>query len=121
MVNYQQKYFRYKSKYLKLRSHQKGGGGDESKLLVFDFDQTMTSVHVSSNLKQFVEGENKDKIPDQFVQKLVENLGDIRSQLFKNDDFLNKLRNFSRSGNTVGLASYGYKNVIEYFLKIQSF
>ncbi|ARF09991.1 hypothetical protein Indivirus_7_7 [Indivirus ILV1] len=98
-MNYQIKYHKYKTKYLNLK-HQKGGNG--KKILIFDFDQTISRVSIAHSPSLSEGLIHKDKLCD----------------LFRNDEFINELKEFKSKGNIVAILSYGFRKHIDEFLKI---
>ena len=103
---YFQKYIKYKTKYLSLISQQQGGANVNG--LVFDFDNTITKFQLIINIP-FESISNYKSYVDQRTE-------DILSDLFKYSKFINNLRKFKNKGNYIGIASYGYKDVIKYVL-----
>lgn len=89
---YKQKYLKYKKKYLNILENQVGG--NKSRLLIFDFDQTLAT--------------SSSRVTPVDKMKLCE--------LFEDTDFINELTKFKEKGNYVAILSFGFKDIIEKFL-----
>lgn len=105
-MSYYQKYLKYKLKYSSLKETLQYAGDHPNRILIFDFDNTITKIHTIGLV-----GPNKDLTKIDTMQK-----SDLLSDLFNDSNFINKLINFKNDGNNIGIASYGYKNVIKYIL-----
>lgn len=92
-MSYFEKYKKYKTKYIKLKSQT---GGNNKRVLIFDFDQTITKTGTEPGI-------------DIELYQLCE--------LFNDQEFINKVKDFKDKGNMVAILSYGYREIIDAFLK----
>ncbi len=91
-MSYFEKYRKYKSKYLKLKNQ---AGGNKKRVLIFDFDQTITKINTDPSIAvSYYE----------------------LSELFNDPDFIAELRKFKEAGNIIAIISYGYRDIIDKFI-----
>jgi len=93
-MDYFEKYKKYKKKYLHLKTKQHGG--NNKRLLIFDFDNTITKTNTEPGIN---------------IEKYQ------LCDLFKDEKFIEELKEFKKNGNIVAILSYGYRNIIDAFLK----